>query len=218
MDELNKPLGTPAADKTSTSKTVSGSLLVLVCVAVLGAAYAGWSVLSSMEGQKTIATISDKPNDGQAEAPKNTGNQQIATVPLANQNRSNGANIDNELPDESKNEFGVKPLSPLEPRPSGSQNTQTAINQTQPSFKPVRPSQARRAAGLPNPDLVEQSEFGRLPKIATSGRRPLDEYSQSTGTMGANRVAIVIGGLGLSQTGTLNAIEKLPSTITRGLQ
>jgi uncharacterized protein len=49
---------------------------------------------------------------------------------------------------------------------------------------------------------------------SADGRRPVDVYARPwSGTRGA-RVAIVIGGLGLSQTGTQEAIEKLPSEVT----
>ena len=46
------------------------------------------------------------------------------------------------------------------------------------------------------------------------GRRPVDVYARPwSGARGA-RVAIVIGGLGLSQTGTQAAIAKLPAEMT----
>lgn len=67
---------------------------------------------------------------------------------------------------------------------------------------------------LPHPDLVEESQFGPLPQRSTSGLRPFDAYRGSwSGTRGA-RIALVIGGLGLSQTGTQAAIETLPSGVT----
>jgi polysaccharide deacetylase 2 family uncharacterized protein YibQ len=56
--------------------------------------------------------------------------------------------------------------------------------------------------------------MGPLPIRSVDGRRPVDVYARPwSGTRGA-RVAIVIGGLGLSQTGTQYAIQKLPGTVT----
>lgn len=56
--------------------------------------------------------------------------------------------------------------------------------------------------------------MGPLPIRSADGRRPMDAYARPwSGAHGA-RVAIVIGGLGLSQTGTQYAIKKLPGTIT----
>ena len=71
-----------------------------------------------------------------------------------------------------------------------------------------------RVAHLPDQSLVEQTDFGPLPKRAGDGRRPFDVYARPwSGARGA-RVAVVIGGLGLSQTGTQSAIKKLPAEIT----
>ncbi|MDP3898250.1 MAG: divergent polysaccharide deacetylase family protein, partial [Mesorhizobium sp.] len=59
-----------------------------------------------------------------------------------------------------------------------------------------------RTAHVPVRDLIEQSETGPLPIRAADGRRPFDAYAGAwSGSRGA-KVAIVIGGLGLSQTGT----------------
>lgn len=79
---------------------------------------------------------------------------------------------------------------------------------------PTKRPQDPRTAHLPEPDLIEQTPQGALPIIAADGRRPLDIYArQWSGARGA-RVAIVIGGLGLSQTGSQNAIRTLPPEIT----
>jgi polysaccharide deacetylase 2 family uncharacterized protein YibQ len=75
-------------------------------------------------------------------------------------------------------------------------------------------AQDLRTAHLPDRALIEQSEMGPLPIRSVDGRRPVDVYARPwSGTRGA-RVVIVIGGLGLSQTGTQYAIEKLPGTVT----
>jgi polysaccharide deacetylase 2 family uncharacterized protein YibQ len=74
--------------------------------------------------------------------------------------------------------------------------------------------QSARFSHLPDRSLIEQSEMGPLPIRSADGRRPMDAYARPwSGTHGA-RIAIVIGGLGLSQTGTQYAIKKLPGPIT----
>lgn len=71
-----------------------------------------------------------------------------------------------------------------------------------------------RTAHLPDRALIEQTEFGPLPKRGADGRRPVDAYAGPwSGARGA-RIAVVIGGLGLSQTGTQAAIKALPAEIT----
>ncbi|HHZ10136.1 MAG TPA: divergent polysaccharide deacetylase family protein, partial [Rhizobiales bacterium] len=73
-----------------------------------------------------------------------------------------------------------------------------------------------RVAHLPDKALIEESPTGPLPIRAADGRRPFDVYARPwSGARGA-RVAIVIGGLGVSQTGTQRAIEKLPAEVTLG--
>lgn len=79
---------------------------------------------------------------------------------------------------------------------------------------PTAAGQDPRVAHLPERDLVEDSEAGPLPVRAADGRRPFDVYARPwSGARGA-RVAIVIGGLGVSQTGTQAAIAKLPPEVT----
>jgi polysaccharide deacetylase 2 family uncharacterized protein YibQ/uncharacterized Fe-S cluster protein YjdI len=71
-----------------------------------------------------------------------------------------------------------------------------------------------RVAHLPDRALVEETGGGPLPVRAADGRRPFDVYARPwSGTRGA-RVAIVIGGLAVSQTGTQAAIARLPPEVT----
>ncbi|MFE0017016.1 divergent polysaccharide deacetylase family protein [Mesorhizobium sp. NPDC059054] len=69
-------------------------------------------------------------------------------------------------------------------------------------------------AHLPDKALIEDGEGGPLPIRSADGRRPFDVYARPwSGARGA-RVAIVIGGLAVSQTGTQSAIAKLPGEVT----
>ncbi|MBX3597854.1 MAG: divergent polysaccharide deacetylase family protein [Rhizobiaceae bacterium] len=71
-----------------------------------------------------------------------------------------------------------------------------------------------RVAHIPDRALIEDSSIGPLPIRAADGRRPFDVYARPwSGARGA-RVAIVIGGLGVSQTGTQSAIAALPPEVT----
>jgi hypothetical protein len=79
---------------------------------------------------------------------------------------------------------------------------------------PSAVGQDLRIAHLPDKTLVEQTENGPLPIRAADGRRPFDVYARPwSGARGA-RIALVIGGLGVSQTGTQAALEKLPAEVT----
>ena len=73
----------------------------------------------------------------------------------------------------------------------------------------------------PAPDrrIVEKGRFGPLPKIGADGARAADVYARPVITAGeikpgAPRIALVVGGMGLSQQATQNAISKLPGAVT----
>lgn len=74
--------------------------------------------------------------------------------------------------------------------------------------------QETQVAHLPVDAALEESAWGALPKRTGDGRRPMDIYARPWSHAGGKRIAIVIGGLGLSQTGTLHALEVLPPEIT----
>lgn len=71
-----------------------------------------------------------------------------------------------------------------------------------------------RMTAIPNDALLEDTPLGRLPITGPDGRRPMDQYARPwSGTRGT-RIAIVVSGLGLSQTGTQRAIQQLPEEVT----
>jgi polysaccharide deacetylase 2 family uncharacterized protein YibQ len=67
-----------------------------------------------------------------------------------------------------------------------------------------------------DPALIESSPFGPLPRSSHDGRLPREVYARRVTPVPENvpRVIIVVGGLGLSQTGTQSAIEQLPEDVT----
>lgn len=77
-----------------------------------------------------------------------------------------------------------------------------------------RIGQDPRLAGTPNEDLLEDTTYGPLPIIGPDGLRPMDQYARPWSEARGTRIAIVLGGLGLSQTGTQKAIRQLPGEIT----
>ncbi len=73
-----------------------------------------------------------------------------------------------------------------------------------------------RVAHIPDADLIQEADEGLLPVRAADGRRPFDVYARPwSGARGA-RIAIVIGGVGISQTSSQRAVETLPPEITLG--
>jgi polysaccharide deacetylase 2 family uncharacterized protein YibQ len=68
--------------------------------------------------------------------------------------------------------------------------------------------------------FVEMSSHGAIPKIAADGIRPADAFAQPVkplpGKPDAPRIAIIVTGLGVSESATADAIAKLPGAVTLG--
>ena len=112
--------------------------------------------------------------------------------------------------------------------PSGQQSAADAERET--GVRVVRGASGEAAQGVvirvptppvklaPAPDrrLVERSRHGSLPRIGPDGARPADVYARPAPQTPARagRIAIVVGGLGLSQAMTADAVAKLPAPIT----
>ncbi|MBB3949022.1 divergent polysaccharide deacetylase family protein [Aureimonas jatrophae] len=81
-------------------------------------------------------------------------------------------------------------------------------------FAPGSLRQPAAMAATPDEALLEPSDMGMLPVRAGDGRRPLDVYAGATSGALGTRIAIVVAGLGISQTGTQQAVERLPAGVT----
>ncbi|WP_245974324.1 divergent polysaccharide deacetylase family protein [Bosea caraganae] len=77
-----------------------------------------------------------------------------------------------------------------------------------------------KLASAPDGRLIERSRFGLLPKVGPDGATPAQIYARPLGpapeTKPAGRIALLVGGLGISQNGTAEAIAKLPGTVSLG--
>jgi uncharacterized protein len=74
-------------------------------------------------------------------------------------------------------------------------------------------------APAPDPRLIEKSSYGLLPRIGADGARPIDVYARPAisgpGSRASGpRLALVVGGFGLSAEGGESAITKLPGAVT----
>jgi polysaccharide deacetylase 2 family uncharacterized protein YibQ len=73
---------------------------------------------------------------------------------------------------------------------------------------------------VPVAELVEESQYGPLPKVAPDGRRPIDIYARPSkyaekAVPGAPpRIAVVINGMGMSDGATAEVIKALPAPIS----
>jgi polysaccharide deacetylase 2 family uncharacterized protein YibQ len=72
--------------------------------------------------------------------------------------------------------------------------------------------------GAADPQPTDASRYGPLPKIAADGRPPSQAYAQPVtipaGRINAPRIALIVGGLGVSASATDKAIDTLPAPVT----
>ena len=68
----------------------------------------------------------------------------------------------------------------------------------------------------PDPRLVEEGLMGSIPRLADDGTRPMDVYSapMPAAALDTPKIAIIVGGMGLSQTRSYEAIKTLPREVT----
>jgi polysaccharide deacetylase 2 family uncharacterized protein YibQ len=110
--------------------------------------------------------------------------------------------------------------------PTGPEPQQTAAVPAPPSPAAALPpppeseTASITLVSVPVPELVEDSQYGPLPKVAQDGRRPLEVYARPSryaakAVAGAPpRVAVLINGMGLSDTATVEAIKGLPAPVS----
>lgn len=77
---------------------------------------------------------------------------------------------------------------------------------------------AVKLAPAPDKRLVERTRHGLLPKIGPDGATPAQVYARPLGPAPAGkpagRIAILVGGLGISQSSTSEAIARLPGPVS----
>lgn len=73
-----------------------------------------------------------------------------------------------------------------------------------------------KLSAAPDRRLVERSRHGALPRIGSDGARPAQVYARpvTAGIAGKPRIAIIVGGLGIGQSSTADAISKLPGAVS----
>ena len=74
---------------------------------------------------------------------------------------------------------------------------------------------AANGAIISDPELIEMTPDGPLPKIARDGRTPLSTYGRRPDPSDTRpRIAIIVGGLGMSLSTTQAAVDTLPPGVT----
>jgi polysaccharide deacetylase 2 family uncharacterized protein YibQ len=198
--DLRAPLG---QNRPASRRRARFSLpVVLACIA--SAAVLGLS-LYAMRGDdnlKQIAAIS-KPDQPATPSPDTSKSDRSQPSGMPASNPNSGANIERTLTGDGS---VVTKYTPRQRDGKGP----ILINAQ-------RIGQDPRVAAQPNDALLEDTPDGRLPIIGPDGTKPMDQYARPWSGARGTRIAIVVGGLGLSQTGTQRAIQQLPPSVTLGM-
>src|SRR5579863_5347765 len=85
---------------------------------------------------------------------------------------------------------------------------------------PANDAAAAPDAGPADQKFLEMSAHGAIPKISADGMRPAEAFAQPVkalpGKPDAPRIAIIVSGLGVSDSATADAIARLPGAVTLG--
>ncbi|WP_420407899.1 divergent polysaccharide deacetylase family protein [Hoeflea sp.] len=220
--DIHQPLGTrqrPAAKGRVHGRAwIPGAAAVLVIAGIVGVA--AWMALSAsrIERSETVVASRDlhspevtSEGDGGSSADTTVsadpGQQGQASdqpgngSPVQNRSGQSGGHFETTLDDQGNEITKVTPVRREDRRPAL-------------LTPPDRVGQHPRLAHLPDPAVSEETSHGVLPVRGENGERAFDIYARPwSGARGA-RVVIIVGGLGLSQTGTQEAIAALPEEIT----
>lgn len=81
---------------------------------------------------------------------------------------------------------------------------------------PEAASESIKLAPVPDPALIEKTQAGPLPKVARDGRKPWQVYARPVPatTQTERRIALVVSGMGISESATAHAIRVLPPEVT----
>lgn len=201
LTELNRPLG---QDSVTPPGKPWGQWLAFAGVTAVGLVWASIALIVAIrrdpEGGEPMATALIEKRAAPAQAAPATA--QPGMSPSDTTQVARGQSSARQLESES----GVTVVRPGADAPG-------AIVITIPdSLAPVR------LAPAPDSRLVERTRHGLLPKLGPDGATPAQVYARPAGPPPAGkiagRIAILVGGLGISQSGTADAIAKLPGAVS----
>jgi polysaccharide deacetylase 2 family uncharacterized protein YibQ len=206
FDELNAPLGQKPR-KPRFVLPVAVPHLVAVALGLFVTVYIGWALLvRDPLGGEPIAVVSVRPDQTKAGgAGKTVGSGYPDAPPAALGPQAGALSGAGTAPDEQR-------------KPAPGMQTITIIDGSSGKRQHVEIPIATETQTPPPVDqrLLEPSRHGPIPRVAENGSRPAEVYARLAGVPDADkpRVAIVIGGLGVSPTVTADALAKLPGTVT----
>src|SRR5947209_16107816 len=206
-DDLNRPLGLDGPSPSRFDRPVAWLRFAFAGLALLALSLVAFVLVTGernggepfavawIEQDKSLATPAVPPPP----AAKPSAREEAAAFPQAG-SKSSAA--------DGERASGVKVV-----RPGGADSPNPLIIKVPDAAGQLHLSPA------PDPRLIEKSRYGLLPRIGADGARPADVYARPALISpklkaGAPRIAIFVGGIGVSRAATQEAIDKLPGAVT----
>jgi len=204
-DDLNAPLGQNKRQQRSKWLAATPQILAGV-LGLFAIAVAGWAIFGNdpLGGEPTAVVAVTPPGKAPAK-PQGDGEQHA---------HHDGPPSENVPP--------VKVVTPDPVAPPGGK-TITIIDGSSGNRQNIiipTPDKAGDAVPKPPADqhVLETTSQDAVPKIAADGARPFRMFAHPrklpADKTDAPRIAVIVGGLGISVTGTADALAKLPAPIT----
>lgn len=217
-DDLTKPLGGGRRAPGALARLVARLAERLPVGRIVSGTLMGLAALVGMY----LAFVQD-PFGGEPHAIVEIG-ERIAAVPeAAEPERAPGGALVQDVPRDPRSgtAIAIETASGVSVvRPDGQGASSAVIIQipdAPPGMAAPAPSTPTALAAAPDPRLVERGRHGPLPRIGEDGATPLRVYARPApppGAPGTARIAIVVTGLGISQSGTAEAIARLPPDVS----
>jgi polysaccharide deacetylase 2 family uncharacterized protein YibQ len=209
-DDLSTPLG-QRERKPRRKLPIPPPQIIAASLALFLGAFAVWAVVADdpFGGEPMVAVPIDLRSAMTKKAESGPPPDAAATQ---NPNRQDG-------PAKSP----TTAMTPVDQAPAGNTKTVTIIDGKTGARQEVTIPGTPNEAGMKDAPPAEQkfaeiTAHGPIPKIAADGTRPAEAFAQPVkpipGKPDAPRIALIVGGLGVSASATAAAIAKLPGAVT----
>jgi polysaccharide deacetylase 2 family uncharacterized protein YibQ len=213
-DDLNAPLGQETKTKSRFTPTITAPQVIAAGLGVVVLTFALWIIFvdDPMGGEpvqvtaiETIAVPSEAKKQGDTITV--VSGQQVQGRPDV-MGQSNPVTASGNAPQQSGK--ATQTVTVIDGSSGKRQEFQIPGGGTEPA------SAETKKGAVVDQRLLEQTRHGAVPRIAADGLRPAEAYARPAPQTnpGAPRIALVIGGLGISSGGTNDALTKLPGAVT----
>jgi uncharacterized protein len=218
-DELNTPLGRNKR-KSLPKLPVAGPQLLAGLLGLFGLLVVCWAVFVNdpLGGEPTAAVVVAKPQGaGQAKPDGGDGKQHARYdgPAVATPNPAQAAAPASAVVKAAAPPAGSKTITIFDG--SSGKSQQVVVPGNASGIEPKVPGDRVSV----DPNTLETTRHGTIPKLATADARPSVLYARPrqlpANRKDAPRIAIVIGGIGISASGTADAFSNLPGPVTFAL-